>query len=517
MPSAEASNRPSAASPDAGVSVVRPDPVPLELDVLVTGARPAEGENKRGVFTEATSTVLILENGAVIRLTAAVAVGQLLFLNNTQNSREVVAQVIRKRSFRPTSCYVELEFTEAVPRFWGMDFPAPQAEALRHPSRAAEIVESAEIIADSSDMYVIAPNELDVERLREELDSARQKIQDTRQENIAEEAYPVPPVPAAPVEARSPVALDSEPVAERGAEDSHAVSFGLSAAEVDPGSAQRDLANLNREVVLPKRARRARARSEHNTAGDPGKLKLRIGLLVGVVLVAGAVGAWQMNLFSGLTGSNPSGNKVSTDKAQKDVSSANPESASPPASTVAEQPAASAADPSAPLSAGESSKASRKEGSGDAGAVRPAASGVKDSGSARPDPTAGSGSPFEPSPSRASAAARKSADSPRDDAAPIPPAGDSSSTSIVYPKLLKAANVVYPPDAMRQYITGDVTLDAVVDSAGVVRSMKVISGPQPLRAAAKEALQQYKYAPATQDGKPVAAHVKVTIKFWFNP
>ena len=32
-----------------------------------------------------------------------------------------------------------------------------------------------------------------------------------------------------------------------------------------------------------------------------------------------------------------------------------------------------------------------------------------------------------------------------------------------------------------------------------------------------DALKQYRYKPATQGGKPVAAHVTVTIKFLFEP
>jgi len=45
----------------------------------------------------------------------------------------------------------------------------------------------------------------------------------------------------------------------------------------------------------------------------------------------------------------------------------------------------------------------------------------------------------------------------------------------------------------------------------------VISGPQTLRNAAMDALKQYSYQPATQKGKPVSAHVNVTIQFWYEP
>ena len=91
------------------------EPVALETAVVATGARPGRTGDKRELFTEETQTVLVFEKGAVIRLSAAVADGQLLFLTNKKSGKEVVTQVVRKRSFRPTSCYVDLEFTEASP------------------------------------------------------------------------------------------------------------------------------------------------------------------------------------------------------------------------------------------------------------------------------------------------------------------------------------------------------------------------------------------------------------------
>jgi TonB family protein len=84
-------------------------------------------------------------------------------------------------------------------------------------------------------------------------------------------------------------------------------------------------------------------------------------------------------------------------------------------------------------------------------------------------------------------------------------------------KLLKAANPVYPPNAMRSFITGDVKVEAVVGADGRVGEVKVLSGPRPLREAAVEALKRYKYAPATQGGKAVTSKVTETVKFWFNP
>jgi protein TonB len=83
--------------------------------------------------------------------------------------------------------------------------------------------------------------------------------------------------------------------------------------------------------------------------------------------------------------------------------------------------------------------------------------------------------------------------------------------------LLKAANPVYPPEAMTNYITGDVKAEVAVDASGRVGEVKVLSGPQALREAAVQALKQYEYAPATQGGKAVRSKAVEVVKFWFNP
>src|SRR6202022_2855250 len=100
----------------------------LEVPVTVNGARAVSGGDKREPFSESTKTVLIFGHGAVLRLSSAVAPGQLLFLTNEKTKKEVVCQVVNSKNYSGMSGYVELEFTEAVSGFWGMRFPAaPQS------------------------------------------------------------------------------------------------------------------------------------------------------------------------------------------------------------------------------------------------------------------------------------------------------------------------------------------------------------------------------------------------------
>ena len=119
----------------------KPQPVPLEVPVTVNGARTVEGSDKREPFSETTQTVLVFSNGGVIRLASSVAAGQLLFLTNDKTKKEVVCQVVKSKNYRNVSGYVELEFTEAVPGFWGMRFPGERVAA--QPSAFAPAVKPA--------------------------------------------------------------------------------------------------------------------------------------------------------------------------------------------------------------------------------------------------------------------------------------------------------------------------------------------------------------------------------------
>jgi len=92
--------------------------------------------------------------------------------------------------------------------------------------------------------------------------------------------------------------------------------------------------------------------------------------------------------------------------------------------------------------------------------------------------------------------------------APLPIGGDVKSA-----KLINQLAPVYPALARNQHVSGDVRIDALIDANGRVTTMKVISGPTLLHQAAMDALRQWKYQPATLDGKAVPMHLTVTLQF----
>src|SRR5579859_1014806 len=80
-------------------------------------------------------------------------------------------------------------------------------------------------------------------------------------------------------------------------------------------------------------------------------------------------------------------------------------------------------------------------------------------------------------------------------------------------QLISSVPPAYPQMARTQRISGDVKIDALVDDNGRVTAMKVVSGPVLLHQAAMDSLHQWKYRPATLDGKAVAMHLVVTVQF----
>jgi TonB family protein len=93
-------------------------------------------------------------------------------------------------------------------------------------------------------------------------------------------------------------------------------------------------------------------------------------------------------------------------------------------------------------------------------------------------------------------------------AAPLPVGGD-----VKQAKLISSVPPVYPALAKNQRVSGNVLVDALIDANGRVTTMKIVSGPTLLQQAAMDALKQWKYQPASLDGKPVAMHLTVTIQF----
>ena len=507
---------------DAGVPL-KTKPLPKvnaavrEIRMKVTGTRVGSAFIERELFTESTTTVLVFEKGGVIRLTAAVAPGQLIFLTNEESGREIVAQVMRKRDYRPTECYVEFEFTEPSPGFWGMEFSA--ATALlpqdKNVAAAAELISSAETTDDELDAAPPHSAE-EVEALKREVEALRSQL------NLLQtQADPAQVAPAAatpnppsipPVETSAP----ETPKAEAPGYQSEKAPWTELSADVAPVESEpkpsrvyspdQDLptkpALVFRKSMLPPK-RSFRARGEFTPGFRSGMLRLAI--LSGVL--AALIGfAWYKQWFPWMHQST----KFSVSSFAGGVTTKVATPGMSVSASLATQPTTSGTGAADTLSAKEANRVTGapSEHSPEAAAAKEnemAPYEVVEKPATREKTKPAASIATRPSPARSS---------PTKMVASAP--SSSSSPGFVPPKLIQSDRAVATLDDLRDFETGSVVIDAFIDTDGSVGSMTVLSGPPSLRRPALRALKDYKYEPATQNGHPIAAHVTVKIQFHFE-
>ncbi len=80
-------------------------------------------------------------------------------------------------------------------------------------------------------------------------------------------------------------------------------------------------------------------------------------------------------------------------------------------------------------------------------------------------------------------------------------------------KLISQPKLNYPPAAKAAHIQGTVRVQVLIGIDGKVRNATVLSGPQPLQAAALENARQRQYQPTIVGGKPVEVETEISIKF----
>jgi periplasmic protein TonB len=487
--------------------------VAREVPVKVTGARVVAGE--RDLFAESTTTVLVFEKGGVIRLTAAVTPGQLLFLTNEESKREVVTQVTRKRDHRPTECYVELEFTEPAPGFWGMEFSAATALLPKDAKviAAAEMIASAETTDDELDEAAPRPSAEEVEALRREVEALRSQLTQMQApaEPVQAESAIIPSAPAV-----SPVAA-SAPQIETPSYQTEKVAWAELTADAFPiegeskphrvapaGLAPVPRPALDFHVPVPKRKRSFRARGQLTPGFRAGMLRL---VLLSSILAALIGTAWYKGWLPWIH--EPKKISVSSWAGGVTTPVSTPRASSPNPASVEATKANSGSSPSV---------SGNGKSSGAAHSSETPLEGV--TGNENP---IGSSRPFAIEKPVARGKNAPPASIGKSSLVHSLPAKGSNSvpTSVsnhvdVPPKLIRSERAVASLDDLRDFETGSVVVDAIIDTAGNVTSMRVLSGPPSLRWPALQALKNYKYEPAMQNGQPVPAHVTVKIQFHFE-
>lgn len=487
-----------------------------EVRIRVTGARAGNDSPERELFSESTTTVLVFEKGGVIRLAAAVSPGQLLFLANEESKREVVAQVIRKRVFRPTECYVELEFTEPAPGFWGMEFSAatallPKDEKL---IAAAEMVASAETTADELEEAAPPPSADEVLALKKEVEALRGQLKTLQTQTQPEQAPVVPPPVAATSEAPAKLAEAPEVLQDiAGPVTEPPPSFGQSSKALHkslpidtepqpawvktPTKQPAQRLPMDFRVAMPIRKAGRRARGQFTPGFRTGMLRVTflaatLAALIGVT--------WYKHWLPWMHEAVPK--KISVSSWAGAVTTAVPEPAALPSKPASMQ----SGTRSAALPNGAANENAAATPSVPYEVFRSVPYEVKPQAKVGEKPKL---------PVSITKRAPNRAPLPAKTAEPVPAA--ITQQGLVPPKLIKSEKAVASLDDLRDFETGSVIIDAVVDTSGIVTAMNVVSGPPSLRGPALTALKDYRYIPATMNGKPVPAHVTVKIQFHFEP
>jgi hypothetical protein len=502
-----------------------------EVRVTATGASSDKNAVDRQLFTEETTSVLVCETGGVIQLAAAVSPGQLLFLANVASKREVVVQVKRKRAYRPTLCYVELEFAEAAPRFWDMAFSAASALLPKNAldAKTAETVVAAEATADEPGELPAAPTTEELEAFKRDVAALRgqpvlaQAPSESVQTLAPESAPPVTQSVSPPIaETTAAMAAEAVPGAESsvstGANYATGSGPAVNALPVEhstgpaqwPAEDQMQLPqpSLDFSMSLPKRKRSLRARGSFTPNFRGGVL--RLALLTAALVVTAVGAAWFKHWLPWQSGAIKTSSSRSTN-------AANANNSLPPGSSEAANQHADFSNTRVASDAPVTSAGMPSPSSSVSGGVP---SEPTDAAEPSKQPIGSSGSEREPgvrkSSSSVAIAAKRSPDrtTTKPSSNSVAPPAESE---IVPPKLIKSVRAVASLEALRDFETGNVVIDAVVGTAGEVNFISVISGPPSLRPAAVESLKEYRYEPATRNGQPVPAHVTITIHFRFEP
>lgn len=94
----------------------------------------------------------------------------------------------------------------------------------------------------------------------------------------------------------------------------------------------------------------------------------------------------------------------------------------------------------------------------------------------------------------------------------LPPAPPSATRAY----LRHAVDPIFPPGVNLGSAEARVTLEALVTARGTVEVLEVVSVTHPqlgFEAAAKAAIQQWSYEPATQNGRAVDQRIRITVRF----
>jgi periplasmic protein TonB len=485
----------------------RRDAVGAEIPVTVHASRTTQGLGKNlPSVHEDTKTVIVLQQGAVVRLTASLTTGETVVLTNRMTGTDVLCRVGNVKSQPGIQQYVDLEFIQRAPGFWGDAIAAASAPVASQTPLAVPVPPAAPArLAAPIALLPLPP--------------------------VPASAPPPAPVtvaapPPAPVAAAAPPPPAPVPVTH--------LRPAVAAETIEPTSLAEPLStswNASQASPVAPMGRglddssfgSIRAESVAVRASGSSKALLAVAAVVLLVLGAAAGGFW---FYSRQTAaSSPALQPAASlppvavpsdfdftaesspviDPAPPALDTAVPQ---PQADVVVQSPPSMEASadrvPPPPVAAARTPAPRRNTvpiGQIKAPKARTTTTRI---GSSEPPPVVlGAVSLGDTAAANSLLVAEP--------AGPAPPPAVGG--QLLPPQMIKSTPPVYPQDARMHSVQGVVVVDALVDETGKVVETTVISGPQPLRLAAQESVRNWKYKPAQLNGKPIAVHTTVSLRF----
>jgi TonB family protein len=541
----------------------RSNPVCLEVGVTIRGL-PEEGDERSpgpaNTTREEARTVIVFDNGAVLRLTTNIPPGQAVILSNPQG-RDVVCRIVNNRNSPNVKGYIEIEFLEATTDFWGIHKSDVQSN-ISKPSAA--VVTEPKAVTQPQTVSIAPPREAPApvreQPVAPELIAATGVAASLERPGGGVQESPTPlsrvkiPGPAT----HCPDSKHSDHSAPYAVDGDRSYSpTGASAPATELTSLSANWEGTPPLARSPSTSNDILGKFSHTNSGSAstgsgGKTPWIVGAVAAVLIALGA-GVFLMRRGSAVMPPTSPVAAVSHPTTQvPPVPVSTPTSQSP---APVDQAIAEPSPQASPLSPAFSRTPPAPEEIADT--VAPAllqaprrqmqdipATQSNQLNSEQPGPStpkslaARNLKMTTPTDASRSGKLVDSSVPDIDDATvsgsvglagggllstvshpilPPPPAGfvgaSSPGETASEPKLISSSRPVYPQVAKQASIEGDVNIAVDIDARGNVVGAKASAGPMYLRQAAVDAVKKWQYQPAYLNGKPTATHISITIQF----
>jgi TonB family protein len=101
----------------------------------------------------------------------------------------------------------------------------------------------------------------------------------------------------------------------------------------------------------------------------------------------------------------------------------------------------------------------------------------------------------------------------RGDAGRSTPQAVEVSSSVMGQRIVHRADPIYPSEALKQKVEGQVMLDTLIGEDGTVKEVQAVSGPDLLRPAAVDAVKWWRFEPYQVDGRATPVHTLIEVDF----